>query len=118
MSDTRKPHFFETTIRVLGFMEDDAWNAVALEMDLWGRGETFGEAVADLMELVEVQVDFAHFREKTEMIWKDADPKYWGLFYMTEQRLDDVQDLRTGRIGLPESDPAESDRPVFVQANA
>ena len=40
--------------------EDSNWSAVALELDIWGFGDSKEEAMADLDELIETQIEFAN----------------------------------------------------------
>lgn len=47
-------------VNVLGYQEDNEWVALALEMDLRGYGATFEEALAELQDLVNMQISFAH----------------------------------------------------------
>lgn len=70
----------DITFKVLGFYNNKEWNAVALEMDVWGRGETLQEAYNDLEELVLMQISFALYKGKPEMIWRSADPVYFRHF--------------------------------------
>ena len=66
----------EVQINVLGFYsnEEKKWNVVALEMDIWGYGETLQEAYDDLAELVLMQISFAVYKGMPDMIWHRADP--------------------------------------------
>ncbi len=72
------PETKDITFKVLGFYneQEKEWNAVALEMDIWGHGRTLQEACDELKELVLMQISFALHKEKPEMIWRDADPVY------------------------------------------
>jgi predicted RNase H-like HicB family nuclease len=65
---------YNISLNVLGYREDDVWVALALEMDLRGYGETFADALAELKEVVEMQIGFAHFKGQPEMIFRAADP--------------------------------------------
>lgn len=70
------------TFKVLGLYDDEEkeWSAVALEMDVWGRGKTLEEAYDDLKDLVLMQISFALYQGKPEMIWRNADPVYFRHF--------------------------------------
>jgi hypothetical protein len=65
------------TFSVLGYEEDGEWVALALEMDLRGYGATFDNALADLADLVAMQVSFAFHKNQPEMIWKPAEPVWF-----------------------------------------
>ena len=48
----------DLTINVLGVREEDAWCAIALEMSLRGYGETFDDALTELIAATEAQLSF------------------------------------------------------------
>ena len=77
--------FSEVNISVLGFQEGDQCVAIALEMDLRGYGTTFEAALAELQELVEMQVSFAHFKRDPELIFHPAEATYWRLYAQVNQ---------------------------------
>lgn len=66
---------------ILAFYNEDeeVWNAVALEMDIWGQGTTPEEAIEDLNELVRMQISFAYSMNSPQMIWHKAEAKYWKM---------------------------------------
>ena len=74
------PRVFEASLNVLGYREEGDWVALAMEMDLRGYGSTFAEALDDLADLVQTQIDFAHFKGQPELIWKPAEPVWWARF--------------------------------------
>jgi hypothetical protein len=80
MASTRDAAIYELTVNVLGYKEEGEWVALALEMDLRGYGPTFRDAVSDLMDLVRMQVTFAHSKGHPEMVWKPAEGHWWSLF--------------------------------------
>lgn len=49
-------------------------------MDLRGYGPTREKALRDLSDLVDMQVSFAALKGQREMIWRDADPVWFGRF--------------------------------------
>lgn len=69
------------SLNVLGYWDEQeqAWVALALEMDLRGYGPTFEAAEAELEEVVGMQIRFALFKGQPEMMWKPAEPVYWTL---------------------------------------
>jgi hypothetical protein len=71
---------YEITLNVVGYKEHGEWAAIALEMDLRGFGSSFQDAVQNLMELVRIQVSFAHFKGQPEMVLKPAEPVWWERF--------------------------------------
>ena len=66
---------------ILTFYDEETkeWNSVALEMDIWGYGRTAEDAIANLNELVCMQISFALFKGQPEMIWHRAEDFYWNL---------------------------------------
>lgn len=67
-------------LRVLGYQEGDEWVALALEMDLRGYGEKFEDALDELQGLIRMQISFAMERGNTDMIFKDAEPRYFKMY--------------------------------------
>lgn len=93
--------FFEIVINVLGYRAEGEWVALALEMDLRGYGETFEEAMADLEELVDMQVSFALQKGQPDMIWKQAEAEWVALW--AQVRRDRFMDLLASKA-VSESD--------------
>lgn len=77
---TPQQHLCGVTLNVLGYQESKEWAALALEMDLRGYGKTFDEALKELKDLVEIQISFALFKGKPEMIFRPADPVWFERF--------------------------------------
>lgn len=60
-------------LRVLGYkIDDEPWAAHCLETDIVGHGVTFEAAVKDLMELTEVQVSFAIYKNQPALLNRPA----------------------------------------------
>ncbi|HSC20909.1 MAG TPA: hypothetical protein VLC07_04195 [Solirubrobacterales bacterium] len=94
-ADMRDAAIYELTLNVLGYKEEGEWVALALEMDLRGYGATFRDAVSDLLDLITMQVTFAHSKGHPEMVWKPAEGHWWSLFgQIRMERLE--ASLRTG----------------------
>ena len=74
LSEPTAPRFFGASLNVLGYREQDEWVALAMEMDLRGYGSTFSEALEELADLVQTQIEFAQFKDQPELIWKPAEP--------------------------------------------
>ncbi len=86
-------------ISVLGYHEDGEWVALALEMDLRGRGSTFKDAVENLAHLVAMQISFAQFKGQPDMIWRAAEPVWFQRY----------ADIRRERMALLEEEPHDDD---------
>jgi hypothetical protein len=116
-------------VRVLGFREEgrSEWIAVALEMDLWGRGRSFAAAFADLADLVQMQVSFAYQQRQPEMIYRPADPRLFDLFHRvhtarlrgaaTRGRVDEG-DYRAVGLEVPPPEVIAKLKPGYALADA
>lgn len=80
MADFQRAFPDGLALRILGYREEGEWVALALEMDLRGYGETFEEAKAELEDLVRMQVSFALSKNAPEMVWRDAEPVWFGRY--------------------------------------
>ena len=98
----------DATVSVPGFHEGGEWCAPALEMDPLGYGQIFEEALEDPNESMTMQIGFAHFSDRTDMILHPADPVYFPLF--AQVRNDRIMALAGGgsvaqdgyaAVGLP-----------------
>ena len=116
----------DTRISVLGFREDESWCALGLEVGILGYGETFEEACDDLEELVLMQVSFAVFKGRTDMIRYPADPVYFKLFSRqkkrqladTSMKLSGDSRYRVGSVPFPSPEAVSLEKESFVPANA
>ena len=97
------------TVSVLGFPEDGAWCALALEMDLRGYGQSFDEALEDLHESMAMQIGFAQYKGETDMILHPAEPMYFSLF--AQVRNDHITALAKNRPAA-ESEYAVAGMPI------
>ena len=73
------------TVNVLGYQEEGEWVALALEMDIRGYGQSFEEALEDLIDLVNMQLSFAEFKDHPEMAFHPAEPVWFSLFAQVRQ---------------------------------
>jgi hypothetical protein len=112
-------------LRILGYRDSDEWVALALEMDLRGYGGTFEEALADLRELVVMQISFARFKGQPGMIWKNAEPVWFSQWENTRserlvafisQRAVSHADTEVAELPLP--DPSVISECKFSLADA
>ena len=113
---------FEGFLSILGYKEDSEWVALALEMDLRGYGETWDDALRDLSELALMQVEFALIKGQPQMIWRDAEPEYWGRFRQAQraavigQKVTSPESHATGLV-LPPPHVIASQRSRYAVAN-
>ena len=68
------------TISVLGIREEDSWCAISLEMSLRGYGETFDDALSELIAAIEAQLSFAAQHGTIDQIFIPAEPEYIHLY--------------------------------------
>jgi hypothetical protein len=80
------------TLRVLGYREENGWAAHCLETDLVGRGRDFNEAMVELQELTEMQVNFAVQTNRLSLLDHPAPPEIWQAYTMlAQERLRNFQ---------------------------
>ncbi len=77
----------ETTINILGFFdkEEGAWSAVALELDLWGFGDTKEESLQELVEMIEAQMGFSEFKENPDLLLRPAPAMYFHMHAQAQE---------------------------------
>jgi hypothetical protein len=83
---TAEAHLSSIPFNVLGYQEEGEWVALALEMDLRGYGQTFEQALAELADLMAMQIGFAQFKGQPELVWKPAEPVWFQLFADTRRQ--------------------------------
>ena len=114
-------------LNILGYHQDGEWVALALEMDLRGYGETFEAALADLRDLVEMQISFAHFKGHPEMILRPADPIWFSRFAeirnarlssMLEKTSHSHGEYEVAGLPIPPAHVIASLQETFTQADA
>ena len=75
-------------IRCLAFPSeenDGTWSAVALELDVWGFGDTKEEAMSDLDKLIEGQIEFTFSTEGgLEILDHPTNEKWFRLWDLIE----------------------------------
>jgi len=99
------------TVDILFYQEADAWVALALDMDIEGRGETKKNAMSDLMDHITMQVGFAIQQKQPELIFKLADAHWWKIFHETRDRelraavtsgkIEEGQGYGVGSLSIP-----------------
>ena len=87
--------------------ENDKWCAVALEMDIWGFGNTIEEAMKDLDELVEIQIEFAIGKNKLSLLDHPADKKWFDFWNMLEKIKKKEENLSSFTLKNPSFPPPE-----------
>ena len=86
----------ELKITALGMSDHDGYSVVALEMDLWGYGDTEEEALKELLDCVQMQVSFAAQINDLSLLNRPAPQKYQDIYrqcqaaYIKNQSMDEV----------------------------
>ena len=70
----------EKKISALGMRNHDGYSVVALEMDLWGFGDTEEEALEEMIESVRMQVSFAMHINDFSLLDVPAPKKYQDMY--------------------------------------
>lgn len=118
--------FCGATVSVLGFREDGSWVALALEMDIRGYGDTFEEALEEMAECIDMQVNFSTFKGQPDMIFHPAAPEYFNLFAQVRgdflraaATATDTSDMeyQIGGIPVPHPHVIENNKKTFHLAN-
>ena len=74
-------NLFETPFSVLGYCDENGeWAAVALELDIWGFGDTKEESVEMLLDAVAAQLSFAEYKDNPDLLFNPAPVEYFNLF--------------------------------------
>ncbi len=60
--------------------KDGGFQSVALEMDIWGFGDTAKEAESDLNELVSAHIEFATGRKEPYLLDHPTDKKWFNIW--------------------------------------
>ncbi len=67
-------------LKVLGVQEDNGWYAIAIDMNLRGFGKNSEEALDDLLETIEFQINYAIHHGTLDQIFIPADKYYLDLY--------------------------------------
>ncbi len=92
-------HPLRINYNVLTYREKSQWVALALEMDLRGYGDTQGDAIKEMMDLVRMQVSFALSKNEPHMIWCPAEAHWFQLFAEVRSKKITYQINPAARIG-------------------
>ena len=80
--------FCESPISVLGFQQKDGeWASVALELDLWGYCDTKEESAQELLDMVNMQLGFAEYKDNPDLIFRPAPVEYFQIFAEVKARF-------------------------------
>lgn len=67
-------------LRCVVYKEGDLWFAHCLELDIVAEGKTPHEALADLMQLCIVQIEFATENGDIKTLFKPAPSEFWAMY--------------------------------------
>ena len=97
-----------TQVRCLAFPSPDKggkWCAVALEMDIWGFDNTAEEAMKDLDELIEIQIEFAAGKKSLSVLDHPTDKKWFELWDILQKM--EIEQVVTQSSSRPLYSPKE-----------
>lgn len=116
---------FSLTLRVLGYqVKDGSWGAHCLETDLVGYGKTFKTALKKLLELTEMQISFAVYKNQPSLLDRPAPPEiietYTRMVRSTLQTFtySDKRDNKRRVASIPWPSHPKGAKNAFVQAQA
>jgi hypothetical protein len=88
-----KAHYYDLSIRVLIYKEDDQFVAHALELDILGYGDSEDEAKKELKDLVASQLSFASCVGKPDIVTFPAPKEFFARWEKANQAQ-----LSAGRV--------------------
>lgn len=77
---SESPDSLDFHVKVLGIKSVDGFSAVALEMDLWGYGDTKEQAVEDLNDNIRMQISFAMQKNDLSLLERPAPDEYQEMY--------------------------------------
>ena len=92
---TSNTEFIKFTARVLLYEDDDQWAAHCLETDLVGYGKTPQASLDNLIELTEMQVSFALFKQDYGLLDRPAPYHILEMYYNLQR--EDMRNLVSKR---------------------
>ena len=108
---SNEKHFKQ--VRCIAFPSPDEgskWCAVALEMDIWGFGNTAEEAMSDLDELIKTQIEFAAGKKKLSILDHPTDRKWFELW----DKLQEIKEIKIPQI-ITQKKPSSNFSPSFLE---
>ncbi len=77
----------EICLSVLTYFDNqsDSWVSVALEMDLYGHGDTPEKSFSDLHDLVKMQLGFSQYKNDPDLIFRPAPVELFNLYAQVRQ---------------------------------
>lgn len=80
----------------LVFPAEEGWSAVALELDIWGFGETKKQAMDELEEMIKAQIEFAFSSEGNPAILNHPTEKRFFKMWDDLEKLDKNSEVKKG----------------------
>jgi hypothetical protein len=73
-------------VRVVGYLTDEGtWAAHCLETDLVGYGNTWDAALDNLIELTEMQISFALYKQEPSLLDKPAPSHIFEMYFYSQR---------------------------------
>lgn len=100
----------ELTTRVLGMRRSDCFATVALDMDVWGYGESRSEALLNLQEHINMHTKYLVRAKKAELFHRPTLEQYYSMYQIcivARIRNKEMTDCWVDQLAIPE---LQSDR--------
>lgn len=100
----------ELTTRVLGMRRSDCFATVALDMDVWGYGESRSEALLNLQEHINMHTKYLVRAKKAELFHRPTLEQYYSMYQLcivARIRNKEMTDCWVDQLAIPE---LQSDR--------
>ena len=95
----------ELTTRVLGMRTSDCFAAVALDIDVWGYGESRSEALLNLQEHINMHVKYLVRAKKAELFHRPTLEQYYSMYQLcivARIRNKEMTDCWVDQLAIPE----------------
>ena len=107
----------ELTTRVLGMRRSDCFATVALDMDVWGYGESRSEALLNLQEHINMHTKYLVRAKKAELFHRPTLEQYYSMYQLcivARIRNKEMTDCWVDQLAIPE---LQSDRYITPDQN-
>ena len=86
------------TLRGIIYPEEGVWLAHCLEMDIVAEGKTPEQALRDVIDLCQWQLQVAKKEGDIGSAFRPAPPEYWKLFFLAQKKLPVRKSFKTTKV--------------------
>jgi hypothetical protein len=86
------------TLRGIIYPEEGVWLAHCLEMDIVAEGKTPEQALRDVIDLCNWQLQVAKTQGDIESAFRPAPPEYWKLFFLAQKKMPVKKSLKKADV--------------------